>query len=180
MTIRRATTADGGFVAGLAPSFVAFGLPGGRDPDAHAAVFARELEEALAADAEIYVVEDDGERLGFVHMQVRQDHAGHPRAHVSDLAVAEAAQGRGVATELLAFAERWAVERGHDVLSLSVFATNTRARRALRASRLRAGRAHAHQAVRRSQDVGTACSALGELLVKTEHRASPDMRGTGR
>ena len=47
--------------------------------------------------------------------------------HLSVLAVAAEAEGRGVGRALLAAVDRWAVEQGDRFVTLNVFATNARA-----------------------------------------------------
>jgi ribosomal protein S18 acetylase RimI-like enzyme len=47
---------------------------------------------------------------------------------VSVIAVTEEAEGRGVGRALMEHAEKWARERGHDRITLSVFEGNRRAR----------------------------------------------------
>jgi len=126
--VRAATAADAPFVMGLVPAFVDFGLPAGRDPDEIASAFARDLQQALDGRAAVFVAEDDGGTpLGFIHLQTLPDLTGRPRAHVGDVAVAPAAQGRGVGRKLMAFAESWAREHGHDRIGLAAFTTNERA-----------------------------------------------------
>lgn len=85
-----------------------------------------ELE--LAAGAETFVAETAGQAMGLLILHPEADYfTGHRRAYVDALAVAEEAEGRGVAGALMGFAERWAME--HDCLEccLDVFAGNTRA-----------------------------------------------------
>jgi ribosomal protein S18 acetylase RimI-like enzyme len=54
---------------------------------------------------------------------------GEQHGHVSVIAVTRAAEGRGVGRALMAYAERWARERGHSRLTLSVFESNRRAQK---------------------------------------------------
>jgi ribosomal protein S18 acetylase RimI-like enzyme len=125
---RPATPADASFIAGLVPSFVEVGLPAGRDPDEVAAEMTRTLTAALDSGAAVFVAESgDGTPLGFVHLHSTPDLTGRPRAHVSDLAVAGHAQGRGVGRTLLELADRWAADQGYDHISLTALTTNHRA-----------------------------------------------------
>ena len=48
-------------------------------------------------------------------------------AHVSVIAVSKAAEGHGVGRALMEYAEKWARDRGHDSITLSVFEGNRRA-----------------------------------------------------
>lgn len=89
------------------------------------------LERVLAepsSDADIRVAEDAcGEPLGFVHLQTATDFTGEIHAHISDLVVRSAAEGRGVGSALLREAELWAKKRQHRLLTLNVFTDNQRA-----------------------------------------------------
>jgi GNAT superfamily N-acetyltransferase len=91
------------------------------------------IDEALSgarADAVVFVaVSVAGEPLGFIHLHGASDFfTGEPHGHVSDIVVASAAEGRGVGQALMAAAEDWARQLGYRLLSLHVFAGNTRAR----------------------------------------------------
>jgi GNAT superfamily N-acetyltransferase len=107
---------------------VDFGVPEQRDGGALAASFARSLQDALSSGAAIFVAEDpDGFPLGFVHLHAATDISGRQRAHVSDVAVAEHAQGSGTGRALMEFADTWAIAHGHDRIGLTALATNARA-----------------------------------------------------
>jgi ribosomal protein S18 acetylase RimI-like enzyme len=125
--IRPATPGDVEFVVGLTPRFVDFELPAGRDPVAVQEETARVLREAVTGTGDVFVAEEDGTPLGFVFLETRADLHGGERAHVSDLAVAATAEGRGVASALLAHADRWAAERDLRRIGLSAMVTNHRA-----------------------------------------------------
>ena len=71
--------------------------------------------------------DEDGERLGFVSVKVREDVNGVERAHVADLAVREGARRLGVGRALMRAAEAWARKQGLPVLGLDVWSTNERA-----------------------------------------------------
>ena len=67
--------------------------------------------------------------MGFVHVETETDYfTGKKQGRISDLAVAKPYEARGVGLRLLEAAEDWAREQGYDLLSLIVFAGNTRAR----------------------------------------------------
>lgn len=87
------------------------------------------LETASEAAA-VFVVEDPlGAALGFVHVRTLQDYfTAEAHGHVSDLVVAEGAEGRGAGRALMAAAEAWSMSRGHRLLTLNVFDENRRAR----------------------------------------------------
>ena len=92
----------------------------------------RAMMAAIAAsrsDEEVYIAERQGQPVGCLHVLLATDFFGRRHAHISVLATTKAAEGTGVAQALLAHAEEWARARGMDLLTLNVFATNTRARR---------------------------------------------------
>lgn len=70
----------------------------------------------LAENGSLLVAEEDGEVVGFVAMAVVDG-----RAHVEEVSVDPAAQGRGHGSVLLAAAARWSEERGLDGVSLTTF-----------------------------------------------------------
>jgi ribosomal protein S18 acetylase RimI-like enzyme len=130
--IRLAHADDDEFILALAARFVDFDLPawrkrsetlnGIRDD------IARHLRE-LPPASHLYVAEDEeGQRLGFLHLQTQKDFfTGVLNCHISDLVVAPQLDGRGVGSAMLAFAERWAKEHRCRHLTLSVFPANERA-----------------------------------------------------
>lgn len=132
MTIRAATSADDAFILGLVERFSAFALPPGRDRDAVDAGIRRDLEHHLRErpiTSHFFVVEDDGERAGFVHLQEVDDFFGAGLlCHISDLAVASGHESRGLAGRLLAHSESFAREHRCVRLTLGVFPGNERAR----------------------------------------------------
>ena len=66
--------------------------------------------------------------LGMAYAEPAVDYFTQERhGHLGIIAVAEAAEGRGVGRELLATVERWAAEQGFRFVTLNVFATNARA-----------------------------------------------------
>jgi ribosomal protein S18 acetylase RimI-like enzyme len=70
----------------------------------------------------------DGKRLGYIHLRPGTDGVTEePCGYISLLAVAEDAEGMGVAGRLMGAAETWARSRGYRLLSLDVFADNRRA-----------------------------------------------------
>lgn len=135
MRIRPATPQDRAWILALAPRLHAFGPPG--PPPWRPLVqmdraVARGLERVLEAPsptAQILIAEGPGpESLGFMHVHTATDFfTGEVHTHISDLVVAQAAEGRGVGRALLEAAEAWARERGHRLLTLNVFPTNRRA-----------------------------------------------------
>jgi ribosomal protein S18 acetylase RimI-like enzyme len=132
--IRPAVRSDREFILNLAPRLTEFGDVPGRDAASMAQrdrdVLAQTLEDRPPA-TEIFVAEDDdGTRVGFIHLTTADDYySASTTAHVADIVVVSEAGGAGVGTALLAHAEAWARERGFALLTLNVFAANERARR---------------------------------------------------
>lgn len=132
MTIRAATSADDGFILGLAGRFSEFALPPGRDRDTVDTGIRRDLERHLherPITSHFFVVDRAGERAGFVHLQLVDDFFGAGLlCHISDLAVSAAHEGHGLARQLLAHSEAFARDHGCIRLTLGVFPGNLRAR----------------------------------------------------
>lgn len=131
--IRLADADDDAFVLGLVDRFVTgFELPAWRKrADCAQGIrldLARHLSEQPAGSHVFVAEDDDGERVGFIHLQTMKDYfTGAQNCHISDLAVADGQDGKGVGRALLAFAERWAREHRCRHVQLAVFPTNTRA-----------------------------------------------------
>ena len=130
--IRLATAADREFLIGIADRLADFAHPVWRTREEIADGDRRALIEALdhpAADRDLFVAELDGARAGCLLMWTLEDYFAHLRhSHVSVLAVTRDAEGLGVGRALMDRAERWARERGHHRITLSVFEGNERAR----------------------------------------------------
>jgi ribosomal protein S18 acetylase RimI-like enzyme len=135
---------DDDFILGLVPRFVDFSLPPWRRR--HECIagirqdLARHLEEQ-PANSFVFVAEDGaGERVGFIHLQKTQDYfTGRSNCHISDLAVAQSHEGRGVGRALLEHAEAWAREHRCQLVTLAVFPGNDRARALYEATGYSAG-----------------------------------------
>ena len=70
----------------------------------------------------------DGKRLGYIHMRPFKDGVtDEPCGYVSLLALAEGAEGQGIAHLMMQAAETWARAQGYRFLCLDVFADNRRA-----------------------------------------------------
>jgi len=122
---------DAAFLAELAPRLAA-GAPDWHTPADITAGTRRHLDEALQGqrETEVMLIAEDtvGSRLGFLYAVSTTDFfTGEPHEHISDIVVAPAAEGRGVAMILLCEAEAWARERGFRSFTLHVFPANTRA-----------------------------------------------------
>jgi GNAT superfamily N-acetyltransferase len=132
--VRPARPSDRDFVLELCHRLgESFPLPSWRQPDEIARSEQAALEDFFAGradDAGVLVAEDAaGTRLGFVYLLVLTDYfRQEPHAHVSILAVHEAAEGRGVGRALLEASDAWARERGYRAITLNVFDANRRAR----------------------------------------------------
>ena len=146
LEIRPATADDRTFVDSLSPRLS--GVPGppwhdrkamdGFQDRYMAATFAR-VEEG----AQTLVAWSGNRRLGYVHMRPGKDGVTEePCGYVSLLALDKDAEGKGLAHRLMQAAEDWARGRGYRLLSLDVFADNSRAvafyeRRGFRSETLR-------------------------------------------
>lgn len=132
--IRLAHADDDEFILGLVPRFVEFALPAWRKHSETIAGIRRDIEHHLRetpASTHLFVAEnDDGEPLGFMHLQTRKDFfTGAQNCHMADLVVGAAHEGRGVGSAMLRFAQAWAKEHRCRHLTLGVFPANERARR---------------------------------------------------
>ena len=129
---RPARAEDDGFMLGLVGRFTDIPLPPGRDKATTEAGIRADLARHLRerpASSHFFVIEDEGVRAGFIHLQLVDDFFGAGLlCHISDLAIASGHEGRGLAGELLEFAEAFALEQGCVRLTLAVFEGNARAR----------------------------------------------------
>jgi GNAT superfamily N-acetyltransferase len=132
VTIRLATPADREFLVGIANRLADFAIPAWRTREEIAEGDRRALTDAIdrpAADRDLFIAELGGQPAGCLLMWTLEDYFAHLRhSHVSVLAVTRDAEGLGVGRALMDRAERWARERGHHRITLSVFEGNERAR----------------------------------------------------
>lgn len=129
--MRRATPQDDEILIRLAARLGAVALPPWREPAAVAAADVRAMRDAVTAghpDDEVLLAEREGAVVGGLHMIAVVDFFGRRTAHISVLATLEPFERTGVARGLLAAAEAWARARQLSLLTLNVFAGNTRAR----------------------------------------------------
>ena len=109
------------------------GIPPWRDPQ-KARAWHDEATQSIFAenepgDATIVAEAEAGGLLGFVTLRSNRDFlTGEEQGYVSDFAVAQAAEGRGVAGALMSAAEEWALAQGSRRISLNVWLQNERAR----------------------------------------------------
>lgn len=132
VSIRPATEADRAFVLALADRLVSFDVPAWRPKAELVAGDRRALEEWFSspkADDAMFVAELDGRPAGCAYLVTLVDYFNdRPHAHLSVLAVAAEAEGRGVGSALIDRSIAWAKERNSDRLTLSALVTNSRAR----------------------------------------------------
>lgn len=131
--IRLADADDDAFILGLARRFVeGFELPAWRRRGDCAEAIRLDLARHLTEQppgSHLFIAEnDDGERVGFIHLQTMKDYfSAAQNCHISDIAVADGEDGKGVGSALLAYAERWAREHRCKHVQLAVFPANRRA-----------------------------------------------------
>lgn len=117
----------------LAERLASFEVPAWRSKGELVEGDRRALEEWFSnpkADEAMFVAELDGRPAGCAYLVTLVDYFNQrPHAHLSVLAVTEAAEGRGVGSALLDRCAKWARERQSDRLTLSALVTNARARR---------------------------------------------------
>lgn len=131
--IRLADAGDDDFILGLVDRFVDFELPRWRRRGETAEGIRRDIARHLReqpAGSHLFVAEDDdGERVGFLHLMLMTDFfTGAQNCHISDLVTAPRHEGKGVGSALLAYSERFAREHHCRHVTLAVFEGNTRAR----------------------------------------------------
>jgi GNAT superfamily N-acetyltransferase len=132
-TIRPATSADTPFLFSLAPRLSGVPAPPWHDLAAMEEFQQRYMVQSLGVTAEgaltLVAISHAGKSLGFIHAHPGRDGVtDEPCGYVAILAVEAAAEGLGVARQLMAQAEAWARRQGYRFLSLDVFADNERAK----------------------------------------------------
>ena len=131
--IRRYKPSDREFILSLVKRFSEFELPERRrreDIDQANRAFLEPVLKQSEPDSAILIAEEEGGALaGFVHLQTQTDYfSGEKHGYISDLAVDQGFEGQGIGRMLLEAAEDWARTNGYHLLTLYVFAGNTRAR----------------------------------------------------
>ncbi len=132
--IHPATPSDRALVLYLAERLADFEVPAWRTTEEVVSGDRRALETWFdtpdRADEAMLIAELDGAPAGVMYLLTLVDYfTDRPHGHVSVLAVAKDAQGRGVGTALLDAAAEWSRARGFDRLTLMFFEGNHRARR---------------------------------------------------
>jgi GNAT superfamily N-acetyltransferase len=132
VTIRSATADDRLFVLDLAERLVAFDVPHWRDKPELVEGDRRALAQWFDArknDEALFIAEIDGSPAGCAFLVTLVDYFNErPHAHLSVLAVTQAAEGKGAGSALLDRSIAWAKEQHSDRLTLSALVTNARAR----------------------------------------------------
>ena len=132
ITIRAAGQEDRTFVLDLAERLVSFDVPHWREKPELVEGDRRALAqwfEARKNDEALFIAELDGAPAGCAFLVTLIDYFNErPHAHLSVLAVTDAAEGKGVGSALLDRSIAWAKERHSDRLTLSALVTNARAR----------------------------------------------------
>jgi ribosomal protein S18 acetylase RimI-like enzyme len=130
--VRAARAGDAEFILSLVPRLAEFDLPSWRDAAVMTAAEQNVIANALATPKQteaIFVAEDDDTQpLGFVHVVTSIDYfTREAHGHVSALVVAPQGERRGTGRALMHECEEWSRTRGYSLLTLNVFARNTRA-----------------------------------------------------
>ena len=133
ITVRDGTGADRDFVTDTAQRFAAFGPPPWRSAAEVVAGEVRCLDDFFdgrVSGPALLVAEFDGRPAGFCFLEPAIDYfCGERHGHLGMIAVAGAAEGRGVGAALMHAAEAWARAKGYSRLTLNVFDGNEHARR---------------------------------------------------
>lgn len=133
-SIRSAQPSDRAFVEGLASRLVdGFDAPVMRTKaeliEGDRRALAAWFDHPPTADQAMFIAELDGQPAGCAFLVTLVDYFNDRRhAHLSVLAVAKSAEGKGVGSALLEASEQWARDRQSDRLTLSALVTNARAR----------------------------------------------------
>ena len=132
--IEEADPADCEEILTLFPRLASFDVPNNRNPD-HLWSGDAKLLRLWASDGKencmVHVAKNDEAAIVGVTMVTLNPEllSRSPSAHLEVIAVAESAEGQGVAKELMAAAEAGARNRGANSMTLFVFSRNARARR---------------------------------------------------
>jgi ribosomal protein S18 acetylase RimI-like enzyme len=134
VSIRNAISQDRAFVVGIANRLVdGFEVPGHRTKpeliEGDRRALATWFDHPSNPGEAMLIAEIDGKPAGCAYLVTLVDYFNErPHAHLSVLAVAADAEGRGVGSALLDHSVAWAKHRNSDRLTLSALVTNSRAR----------------------------------------------------
>jgi GNAT superfamily N-acetyltransferase len=85
--------------------------------------------DAPSPDTALFLAESEDGPVGVIHLTTADDYYTNAQtAHIADVVVSPDAEGQGVGSALIAFAEQWARDRGFGMLTLNVFVKNGKAR----------------------------------------------------
>lgn len=130
-TIRPFTEADRPFFQEVVERLDHGETPAGRDAalmeQSRRRLGSQRFDDPDGAQAFVAVGPDGTPRGAIVLLPALDVFTLRPRTYVAVLAVAADAEGQGVGTALMAHAERWGRDHGHDRVDLDVFAINERA-----------------------------------------------------
>lgn len=131
--IREADESHGEAMLALMPRLADYDVPSARNPEHLWKDDAKMMQRWLKGEEDciVHVALDRSQKvLGFSMLRLRPELLSHePSAHLEAIALDKCAEGKGVATALLAAAEGAAKAHGALTMTLHVFACNTRARR---------------------------------------------------
>ena len=89
---------------------------------------AADLADPAQGEVMLVALDDDDLLIGFLQLRIEKDWVSKRRTgHIARIAVAERAEGTGVAKALMVEADQWAHENNFPLLTLDVFSTNERA-----------------------------------------------------
>lgn len=135
LTIRKALPEDESFLAEHAYRLLEFGPPSWRgDPVPMTQMDLKYIRHALLSGdpgKEVLIaIDNDGQRVGFLHMTLQQDYyTEEMHAHITDIVVIASAEGKGVGRFLLEKADEWARQKNSRWITLNAFEQNTHARK---------------------------------------------------
>lgn len=134
LLVRAVEPADDEYIISLGPRWAEFDLPSGRKRHIVIEGIRRDLRKHLDGNLPgsfMFLAEtDQGEAAGFLHLQLVTDYfSGKQNCHISDLAVSQGWDGKGVGRALLEYAERFAREHRCERVTLAVFPGNERGRK---------------------------------------------------
>jgi GNAT superfamily N-acetyltransferase len=130
--VREVNRSDDDFLLALSPRLSGVPRPEWQTLDSmeqfHSRFMTATLHNAVENSRTLIAVSQDTVRLGYIHMRPGKDGVTDEECgYVAILALTQEAEGHGIASLLMRFAEDWGREMGYRFLSLDVFADNRRA-----------------------------------------------------